>query len=125
MFNLLNLRISPTNSELKLFIQVHNRQRFSYSGDSVDSAGFLPQSIQNLLAEDTGFQGDEEEEEEDYSDDDSDSFNSTRTDLTFVPVREGDVSDEFCTAFNSRNQTPNTTPTNQNQVQVPGSQFIC
>ena len=80
-----------------------------------NGAIFLPPSIQSLLAEDTGFQGDEEEEEEDYSDDDeSDSFNSTRTDFTFVPTHDvHDLSDEFCTARNSREQSRSITPTNR------------
>ena len=98
-----------------MFLQVRNRERFGFSRDSVDNGAiFLPPSIQSLLAEDTGFQGDEEEEE-DYSDDDeSDSFNSTRTDLTFVPTHDvHDLSDEFCTARNSREQSRSITPTNR------------
>ena len=67
-------------------------------------------SISALLAEDTGFQGDEEEEDDDFSDDDSDSFNSTRTDATW----SGNWSDdEFDTAENSREQSGNVTPTNK------------
>ena len=79
----------------------------------------LPPFIQSLLAEDTGFQGDEEKEEDDDEDeysDDSDSFDSTKTDLSFAPSRElANVSDEFCTARNSREQSRSRsiTPTNQ------------
>jgi hypothetical protein len=99
------------------FRQVRSRERFSYSRDAVDtgsSSTLLPPSIQTLLAEDTGFQGDEEEDNEDFSDEDSDSFNSTRTDLTYLPSREAaDLSDEFCTARNSREHSRSMTPTNQ------------
>lgn len=83
------------------------------SQDVYDGAGFhFSPSLSALLAEDTGFQGDEEEEDE-FSDDDSDSFNSTRTDATFDPSRSGDWSDEFNTAENSREHSGNLTPTNQ------------
>jgi len=88
-------------------------QRFGYSVDSVDTP-FLSSTIQSLLAEDTGFQGDEEEEEDFSDEDDSDSFNSTRTDLTFVPSSTAlDLSDEFCTARNSREHSRSLTPTNE------------
>ena len=67
--------------------------------------------LKALLAEDTGFQGDEEAEDDEYSDEeDSDSFNSTRTDVTW----SGDWSDhEFNTAENSREHSGNVTPTNK------------
>jgi len=47
-----------------------SRERLAYSGDSVDtgSAFLLPSTIQSLLAEDTGFHGDEDEEDDDEDD---------------------------------------------------------
>lgn len=60
-------------------------------------------SLSQLLSEDTGFVGDEE-----CFSDDSDSFNSTKTDITYNPgSRDNSFSDgEFGTAANSRDTTP-------------------
>jgi hypothetical protein len=95
------------------FLQVRSRERLAYGGDSVDtgSASLLPPAIQSLLAEDTGFQGDEDDDEDDDFSDDSDSFNSTATDVSFHPSR--DVSGEYSTARNSREHSRSITPTNQ------------
>lgn len=119
-YNLINntllQEIKKQNLELKRSMetfQVRSRERFSYGGDIVDaggSASFLPPSVQCLLAEDTGFQGDEEEEEEEYSDEDS--FDSTRSDVTYNPDR----SDDFSTARNSREASRSVTPTNQENL---------
>ena len=45
-------------------------------------------NIEALLAEDTGFHGDEEDWEEDSEEDSDDSADSTRTDVTYNPSRE-------------------------------------
>ena len=45
-------------------------------------------NIEALLAEDTGFHGDEEDWEEDWEEDSDDSADSTRTDVTYNPSRE-------------------------------------
>lgn len=122
-YNLINntllQEIKKQNLELKRSMetfQVRTREKFRYSGDTVDAGAILwPPSIQSLLAEDTGFQGDEEEEDDDDDvSDNSESFNSTRTDLTFVPPNEAtNLSDEFCTAQNSREHSRSLTPVNQ------------
>jgi hypothetical protein len=100
-----------------LFLQVRSRERLAYGGDSVDtgSASLLPPAIQSLLAEDTGFQGDEDEDDEDDDfSDDSDSFNSTATDVSFYPSRDvANISGDYSTARNSRENSRSITPTNQ------------
>ncbi len=96
------------------FLQVRSRERVAYGGDSVDtgSSSLLPPAIQSLLAEDTGFQGDEDEDD-DFSDD-SDSFNSTATDVSFHPSRDvANISGDYSTARNSREHSRSITPTNQ------------
>lgn len=111
--NTLLQEIKKQNLDLKQsmqMFQVGNRQHYRSPGaDVLDGPSPLfSSSISALLAEDTGFQGDEDEE--DFSDDDSDSFNSTRTDATW----SGNWSDdEFDTAENSREQSGNVTPTNK------------
>jgi len=74
--------------------------------DTLDSR-FSP--LSDMLAEDTGFIGDEE----DFSDTDSDSFDTTENDRTFDPDSL-DLSlgpEQYSTAAASRETTP--TPTNQ------------
>jgi len=69
--------------------------------DTLDSH-FTP--LADMLAEDTGFNGDEE----DFSDTDSDSFDSNETDRTFDPHRF-DMSlsdDQYGTAATTRETTP-------------------
>ena len=63
--------------------------------------------LSDMLAEDTGFAGDEEEEEPD-----TDSFNSTQTDKTFHPdsLDNTTLSDYSYTSIVSKRET---TPTNQ------------
>jgi len=113
--NTLLQEIKKQNLDLKQsmqMFQVGNRQHSRGPGaDMLDGPSPLfSSSISALLAEDTGFQGDEEEDDDDFSDDDSDSFNSTRTDATW----SGNWSDdEFDTAENSREQSGNVTPTNK------------
>jgi len=108
--NCLLEEIKRQNLELKNSMekfQVGNKLSQSIPMNSVDTLDghFIP--LSHMLAEDTGFNGDEE----DFSDNDSDSFNSTRTDRTFDP--DGlDLSfsdDQYGTAATSRE----TTPTNQ------------
>ena len=102
--------IKRQNFELKKSMenfQVGNKLSQNIPMNSVDTLDghFIPLSY--MLAEDTGFNGDEE----DFSDNDSDSFNSTRTDTTFDP-HGLDLSfsdDQYGTAATSRE----TTPTNQ------------
>jgi|LakMenE09Jun09ns_1017247.scaffolds.fasta_scaffold02722_1 hypothetical protein len=95
-----------------------SRERLAYSGDSVDtgSAFLLPSTIQSLLAEDTGFHGDEDEEDDDEDDfsDDSDSFNSTATDVSCHPSLDVlNISGDYSMARNSREHSRSITPTNQ------------
>jgi hypothetical protein len=108
--NSLLLDIKKQNLELKREwerFQVGNRSTREFTHDIVDGARAPHYPYLAGLVEDTGFQGDEDE----YSDDDSDSFNSTRTDMTFDPSRWSD--DEFETAENSRENSGNITPVNQ------------
>merc|ERR1719470_712901 len=69
--------------------------------DTLDSH-FTP--LSDMLAEDTGFNGDEE----DFSDTDSDSFDSNETDRTFDPHRfDTSLSDDqYGTAATTRETTP-------------------
>jgi len=118
-YNLINntllQEIKKQNLELKQsmqMFQVRNRFQFDGRGDGDVIDGSVPSydaALSVLLSEDTGFRGDEEIEEQ-FSDSD-DSYNSTKTDVSFDP---GDWSDdEFETAANSRdNSDGNITPTN-------------
>jgi hypothetical protein len=106
--NTLLEEIKRQNLELKRSMetfQVGNKPPVplnSFPG-SVDTLDGLLSPLSQLLAEDTGFAGDEEN----YSDEDSDSFNSTKTDTTFNPgSRDQSSDDEFGTAANSRDTTP-------------------
>jgi len=112
-FNLINNslleEIKRQNLELKKSMenfQVGNKMAQNIPMNSVDTLDGHFTPLSNLLAEDTGFIGDEE----DFSED-SDSFNSTRTDITFDPhsVDNSIDDDQFGTAATSRE----TTPTNQ------------
>ena len=108
--------IRRQNMELKRNMesfQVDGRLRSS-SQDSVDLGGnntttlsSLSSHLNQLLAEDTGFVGDEEDFDED--DDDEDSLNvSGRSDVSYRPSRDVSYSDDedFGTAHGSRETTP-------------------
>ena len=72
--------------------------------DGVDTLDGHFTPLSDMLAEDTGFNGDEEE----FSDTDSDSFDANRTDRTFDP-HSLDMSlsdDQYGTAANTRETTP-------------------
>jgi len=113
--NTLLQEIKKQNLELKQsmqMFQVRNRYQFQGGGGDVldGSVPSYDAAISVLLSEETGFRGDEEIEEQ-FSDSDDDSYNSTKTDVSFDP---GEWSDgEFETAANSRdNSDGNVTPTN-------------
>ena len=94
--------------------QVDGRLRSS-SQDSVDMGGnntttlsSLSSHLNQLLAEDTGFVGDEEDFDED-DEDEEDSLNvSGRSDVSYRPSRDVSYSDDedFGTAHGSRETTP-------------------
>merc|ERR1719470_563602 len=112
--NCLLEEIKRQNLELKSSMesfQVGNRMaRNIQTFDTLDSPHSHSATLAHMLAEDTGFVGDEEDFSDD--DDDSDSFNSTRTDLTFDPSSlNNSAYDEYRTANTSRDPTP--TPTNK------------
>jgi hypothetical protein len=95
------------------FLQVRSRERLVYGGDSVDtvSSSLLPSTIQGLLAEDTGFQGDnEEKEDDDEFSADSDSLKSTATDVSLDVLN---ISGDYSTARNSREHSRSITPSDQ------------
>jgi len=109
--------IRRQNMELKRNMesfQVDGRLRSS-SQDSVDLGGnnsttlsSLSSHLNQLLAEDTGFVGDEEDFDED-DEDDEDSLNvSGRSDVSYRPSRDVSYSDDedFGTAHGSRETTP-------------------
>jgi len=108
--------IRRQNMELKRNMesfQVDGRLRSS-SQDSVDLGGnnsttlsSLSSHLNQLLAEDTGFVGDEEDFDED--DDEEDSLNvSGRSDVSYRPSRDVSYSEDedFGTAHGSRETTP-------------------
>jgi len=123
-FNLINNalleEIKKQNFELKRSMetfQVGNKLSQAISTGTVDVLDGHLHSISNMLAEDTGFVGDEE----DFSDTDSDSFNSTRTDITFNPANQSFSDSNFGTAATSRE----TTPTNENMcLEALNSSFV-
>jgi len=118
--------IKKQNLDLKMSMQnfkvvANENQNIPKAGvDTLDSY-FTP--LSNMLAEDTGFNGDEE----DFSDD-SDSFDSNKTDMTFNPYSLDSTlsDDQYRTAAASRE----TTPTNQTintidkAMQVLTSSFV-
>ena len=66
---------------------MRNRFQFDGRGDGDVLDGSVPSydaALSVLLSEDTGFRGDEEIEEQ-FSDSDDDSYNSTKTDVSFDP----------------------------------------
>ena len=114
-YNLLNNslleEIIRQNLDLKKSMetfQVSNKTKFISQNTSLNNMDTLDSHfppLSDMLAEDTGFNGDEE----DFSDTDSGSFNSSLNDRTFDP-HSMDLSDNQCgTAATSRE----TTPTNQ------------
>ena len=108
--------IRRQNMELKRNMesfQVDGRLRSS-SQDSVDlgnnttTLSSLSSHLNQLLAEDTGFVGDEEDFDED-DEDEEDSLNvSGRSDVSYRPSRDVSYSDDedFGTAHGSRETTP-------------------
>lgn len=109
--------IRRQNMELKRNMesfQVDGRLRMS-SQDSVDFGGTnttslssLSTHLNQLLAEDTGFVGDEEDFDED-DEDEEDSLNASgRSDVSYRPSRDVSYSDDedFGTAHGSRETTP-------------------
>jgi len=90
-----------------------NAQSMDMNGvDTLDSH-FTP--LSDMLAEDTGFIGDEE----DFSDTDSDSFNTTKTDQTFDPeTLDLSVSSKYGTAATSRENSPNNTNQHMNTIDM-------
>merc|ERR1719323_507397 len=106
--------IRRQNFELKRNMesfQVEGRLRTS-GQDSLDTGGnsttfaSLSSHLDQLLAEDTGFVGDEEDSD---SDEDEESLNTTgRSDVSYIPSRDISYSDDedFGTAHASRETTP-------------------
>ena len=102
--------IKKQNLELKMSMegfQVGNKENNELPSRGVDTLGGYFSYLSDMLAEDTGFAGDEEEEEPD-----TDSFNSTQTDKTFHPdsLDNTTLSDYSYTSIVSKRET---TPTNQ------------
>jgi len=107
--------IRRQNLELKRNMesfQVEGRLRTS-GQDSLDTGGnsttfaSLSSHLDQLLAEDTGFVGDEEDSDSD--EDDEESLNTTgRSDVSYIPSRDISYSDDedFGTAHASRETTP-------------------
>ena len=107
--------IRRQNFELKRNMesfQVEGRLRTS-GQDSLDTGGnsttfaSLSSHLDQLLAEDTGFVGDEEDSDSD--EDDEESLNTTgRSDVSYIPSRDISYSDDedFGTAHASRETTP-------------------
>ena len=107
--------IRRQNLELKRNMesfQVEGRLRTS-GQDSLDTGGnsttfaSLSSHLDQLLAEDTGFVGDEEDSDSD--EDDEESLNTTgRSDVSYIPSRDISYSDDedFGTAQASRETTP-------------------
>jgi len=100
--------IKKQNLELKMSMQtfqVGDKERRSIPRPGMDTLDSYFTPLSDMLAEDTGFNGDEE----DYSD--SDSFDSNRTDMTFNPYSLDSTlsDDQYGTAVCTRE----TTPTNQ------------
>ena len=101
-YNIINNRlledIQKQNLELKRSMEnfkIDNKNSYNASkpaGNYYDTLdGLNHDKLREMLEEDTGWHGDLEED--DYSDNDSeDSFNSTRTDVTFNPDLLGPVS---------------------------------
>merc|ERR1719347_189675 len=86
--------------------QAGSKDRVVNSRNGFDSLGsYYGHHLSEMIAEDTGFVGDEEEE---YSDSDSDSLDFSQADITFHP--DTTLSDSrYVSAVVSRE----TTPTNQ------------
>jgi len=107
--NTLLEEIKNQNLELKMSMmnfQAGSKDRVVNPRDGLDSLGsYYGHHLSEMIAEDTGFIGDEEEE---YTDSDSDSLDYSQADITFHP--DTTLSDSrYVSAVVSRE----TTPTNQ------------